>query len=280
MYLVYYVTISAATVSLFGSSFMLATILLFGKSKGLSKLIVFLAIGDWGWSLSVVVTHIILLSNRSVYDFDVCIFFRLLFQFFGGSTVFWTTCISIYLYKCVFYATPNPSNNNSSTNIRLTQDKLLMVIFHVLSWGIPLIFCIILIFTHQMEQDKATKLCFPLPGPHFYMWFLPIVICFIVSVIVYIRLMIRLKQTMSWTFILKGFRDQTLSLPFRISLYLIVFFLCWSLDITQYVIITFDYGGDRDLSPQMFILVLIYNILLMSQGTLDVLVRFCNHDEP
>lgn len=71
---------------------------------------------------------------------------------------------------------------------------------------------------------------------------------------------------MSWKFIFKGLREQTLSLPFRISLYLIVFFLCWSLDVTQYAILSFK--PDAHIFP----LIVAYNIMLMSQGALDALV--------
>jgi len=267
VHVVWWATLCAATVSLFGSSFMLVTILIYGKSKGLSQLIIYLALADWGWALSVVISHIILLINSSIYTYKVCVFFRLLFQFFGGSTVFWTTCISFFLYRCVFSATYNSPN---ATPLRNTEDTILFFFFHVLSWGVPLIFCITLISTKNIIQEEQLLLCFPEEAPHFYMWFLPIIICFVSSVIVYTRLMFKLKSSMSWKFILKGLREQTLSLPFRISLYLLVFFVCWGLDITQYLVITF-YTKDTH-NTAIFTLVVAYNVLLMSQGTLDVLV--------
>ena len=80
-------------------------------------------------------------------------------------------------------------------------------------------------------------------------------------------------------YIFIGIKEQTLSLPFRISLYLLVFFICWGLDITQYLVTTFrEDGGDAsgEQAPYghgLFALVVVAHMLLMSQGTFDVLVR-------
>jgi len=266
VHIIWWVALCAATISFFGSSFMLVTIQCFGKRKGLSQLIIFLAFADWGWSLSVIIGHTILFLDTSAYTYHVCVFFRVLHQFFGGSTVFWTTCISLFLYRCVFTTAINPNNSTYSPTVRTTQDKILFFFFHVISWGTPATFCVVIVASRQMIQDEKTRLCFPNTMQHFSMWFLPIIICFICSVIVYALLMIRLRSTMTWKYIFKGLRDQTLSLPFRISLYLIVFFVCWSLDITQYLILSFNEDA------HIFPLIVAYNIMLMSQGTLDVLV--------
>jgi len=267
-------TLGAAALSLFCASFMLITIFLFGKRRGMSKLINYLALGDWGWSLTVCISHIILFTDTDIYTPNVCKTFRLFFQFFGGSTVFWTTCISVYLYKCVFHP---PVTNNTSGNIiqtsdqQETQERKTFLIFHLISWGVPLIFVIILLWKKEIVQDHSLHLCFPTMWPHFTMWFLPICICFASCVIVYILLMFKLRSMMSWRFIFQGFREQTLALPFRISLYLLVFFTCWGLDITQYIIVS-AHGEDTVFGPRMFALVVTYNILLQSQGTLDLLI--------
>ena len=45
---------------------------------------------------------LILFSLYFFYAFDRIYMFRGLFQFFAGSTVFWTLCIAVYLYLTVF----------------------------------------------------------------------------------------------------------------------------------------------------------------------------------
>jgi len=265
---VWVVTLLVSALSLFGSSFMLITIFMYGKKKGLSQMIVYLALGDWGWSLTVVVRNILLLIYKES-SYEMCVGFRVMVQFFGGSTVFWTTCISFFLYRCVF-----SKESAKDSRVFQVEQKILAACFHIISWGIPLAFCITLISRGDFSQEPVLKTCFPKEKPHFYMWFLPILVCFGVSVTVYAKLMLRLRNTMSWRLIVQGFRDQSLSLPFRISLYLLVFFVCWGLDFAQYIVITFStrFGVVPPKSTSLFAVTIAYNVMLQSQGVLDFLV--------
>jgi len=229
------------------------------------------------FALGVFTNYTMLISKSTDYTFDVCVFLRVVYQFFGGSTIFWTACISIYLYRCVFTVTLSKRTSRHE-RISQKQDKILMVFFHLISWGTPFVFCVLLIVKREVVQDKSTGLCFPKGVAHVYNWFLPLCVGFTCSLIVYLCLMVKLRSSMTWMIILKGFREQTLSLPFRISLYLLVFIVCWALDFTQYFVITFNYDEEEKEHPlphmpnSIAALVTAAYVLKMSQGTLDTLV--------
>ena len=87
--IVSWVTLISAIASLFGSSMMIIACMLFSKGKGISRLVVFLAIADFGWALIEIVAFSIIIHDPLAYTVPLCTVFRLLFQLFSGAAVFW-----------------------------------------------------------------------------------------------------------------------------------------------------------------------------------------------
>jgi len=272
--LVHCVTLFASILSMFGSAFILVSFFLFGKGKGLTRLVIFLALGDFGWSVTVVMNNILLLKYGSVND-TLCYFFRGAFQFFAGSTVLWTLWIAFYLYVTVFRT---KSITASEKEKEQKQDTVMMVIFHITAWGEPLA---ILVYCYSAKifarSGDGIGLCYPNSTLiHFWSWFFPIILSFAVSVIVYTLLVAKLAKITSWKFIFKTFtrHTTTLSLPFRVSVYLLIFLVCWSLDLVQFVLSYTTPNSERD-----YIILVIYSILLQSQGAFDCIVYGLSNKE-
>lgn len=277
VYIIHWVTLAASTLSMFGSAFILVSFFLFGKGKGLIKLIVFLALGDFGWSTSVVVNNILLLKYGRLSD-PVCFAFRGLFQFFAGSTVFWTLWIGVYLYMTVFHGKKDTTVNSLEKD-KNRKETAMMLGFHVIAWGEPLgviVYCYgAKIFA---QANNGIGLCYPNSNViHFWSWFFPIIVCFAISLAVYVLLVFRLTNITSWKFIFKTFtrHTTTLSLPFRVSVYLLIFLLCWSLDIVQFILSKMkSIDAETD-----FIILVVYSALLQLQGAFDCIVYGLSNKE-
>jgi len=263
----------SSVLSLFGSAFMLCSIFLYSRGKGLSQLIMFLAVGDYGWSLSVAI-HIALLFFNLSTSLDWCVAFRVMFQFCAGTTVFWTACISFFLYFSVLSNDKNRKKSNTGDGkdngakanpYQDTASRTMSLVFHIICWGIPGISTGYIFFANEYVEDQDLHLCYPVAKWRWFMWFVPNIICFIASVVVYAGLLIKLRETMTWRFIFNSLKNQTLALPFRISLFLLVFIVCWVMDIVQFLTSVF-------FNRPKFTLLLAYSVLLNLQGLLDCLV--------
>jgi len=212
-----------------------------------------LAIADFGWGLTVILTYLILLINTNAYGFGVCVLFRALFQLFAGASVFWTFCISVFLY--VRFLWPQ------------LESIYLWIAFHLFSWGIPLLFIIILA-AGGWFSSSALKICYPVEPYHTYFWFVPITGVFVCTFIVYLFLILRIsiivgrknKQTKQDNYKL------SVSLGVRVSLYLLVLLISWSLDIIE------SFMAEFKLCTAYFGLLLSYIILLQLQGLFDAIV--------
>jgi len=273
--LIHWVTLIAALLSTFGSAFILVSYFLFGRGKGLTKLIIYLAIGDFGWGFSVVINNILLMMYGKLDD-AVCFMFRGVFQFFAGSTVMWTLWISIFLYRSVFR---KPSLTINDKIRERNHETALMVFFHVVGWGEPLAVCIYCYAAGIFAQaTDGIGLCYPDSNAvHFWFWFFPIIVCFFFSLLVYVLLIVRLAKITSWRFIFKTFtlKTTTISLPFRVSVYLLIFLLCWSLDIVQFIL-----GKFKTQEVMLnFVILVTYSFLLQAQGALDCVVYGISNKE-
>lgn len=89
-------SLAAASLSLFGSSFMLTSMLILGKGSRFSRLLACLAWTNYFWSVSVIVPTALSMGG-SPLDEVGCILFRGFFQIFSGSSMCWTLCVAIYM---------------------------------------------------------------------------------------------------------------------------------------------------------------------------------------
>jgi len=258
--LVWWPTLISSVLSLFGSSFMLSSYFLIANTRkswtsyfranpneGISGLVAFLALGDYLWAINVIVTYILLISENGVTYFT-CILLRGWWQIAAGSTVCWTACIAFYLYLVIF---------NVGSVFR--QSQKIWWIFHIFCWGLPTACYMILLGVQTIVKSKL-GLCFPSEPWHFYLWFGPNTLVFVMTTVIYIVIFIKIRNKTTLNI------NTTHELPrLRVTLYLLVFVICWFLDIIAFLI---SYG--TNCIP--FGLTLIYSILLQLQGLFDALV--------
>jgi len=268
-----------SVLSVFGSSFILVNMLTLSTGKGISKLVTFLAFGDFGWSVSVSISSALLWFNRNLYSPTFCVLFRVLFQVFAGSSVFWTACISYYLWKALsskseLYQRRNSIYTNSgmvpsSRKNSFENSVPMWIAFYLVSCLFPISLALVPALVPGWMITDNMGICFPLPKIHFLLWFGPILLAFVTSLIFYcLMLQIVKRSSASFSFLTAIYSLGKLSIPvhFRVSLYLFVFFICWSLDLVTFAI--------RYFSPncQPFGLMIAYSVLLQSQGLFDALV--------
>ncbi|KYQ89978.1 hypothetical protein DLAC_08548 [Tieghemostelium lacteum] len=230
-------------------------------SSKLPDLIFFLAISDFFTALCIIISQAYLIGNIKSYSaqtllsnyllFSPCILFRGIIQFFFLSTFFWTTCIAYYLYHQL--SSPD-------------KEKHLLYIFHLVSYGIPLIIVMGLGLSNSFIEDPSTGWCESGKEFEFIFWFLPLFLCVALCAFYYIRLkrLFRLKfeYRLQVNERLKQL-DNTISR--RLTLYIVVFIVCWTPDIIQHFISFFS-------TCNFYPLMLVQNVLSPAQGIFNFFV--------
>eukprot|EP01112_Ceratiomyxa_fruticulosa_P022179 TRINITY_DN804_c0_g2_i2.p1 TRINITY_DN804_c0_g2~~TRINITY_DN804_c0_g2_i2.p1 ORF type:complete len:189 (-),score=4.33 TRINITY_DN804_c0_g2_i2:889-1455(-) len=171
MNLVSLITFCASLLSLLGSSFMICSILNYSKGTGLTKLILFLAVGDCIWSIGQIITFAFVFTEH--YSYIACVSLRVVFQFSAGSTIFWTLCISFHLYWRFFSGEFN---------------ERFLSVYHLLAWGIPTLTCVVIVGGDFLEdgQTGVKVVCVPREPWLFLVWFFPLIGAMISTVIIYL----------------------------------------------------------------------------------------------
>jgi len=255
-------TLLGALLSLFGSSFMLVSMTLFGKGRGISRLVSFLAFGDFGSAILAAISASILLTFPEIYTLSVCIVLRALWQFFAASTVFFTSCISFYLCKVLY---------NLTSPVQRKISKIEWIVYTFISWGVPVLFVIITVATKSVSQGDL-GLCYPREPYHMFFWFFPNLFAYLIAVFTYIFIvqhMMKKRVHSSFWSLLGSLGNLTMPVHYRISLYLLVFVFCWLLDYVTFLISWLD---TADKNCQIFGLAATYSFLLQSQGALNAIV--------
>eukprot|EP01113_Clastostelium_recurvatum_P040038 TRINITY_DN6183_c0_g1_i2.p1 TRINITY_DN6183_c0_g1~~TRINITY_DN6183_c0_g1_i2.p1 ORF type:complete len:336 (-),score=29.44 TRINITY_DN6183_c0_g1_i2:77-1084(-) len=259
--IVSYTTLVAAVLSLLGASFMIVNYLLFSQGKGISKIVIFLAISDFGWAAVEVIAYSIIISRPELYTTKLCHLFRLLWQFFSGSSVFWTLCISIYLY----YNISSLGQENGCV-----PSSVLNFIFHAISWGLPIIISLVVWRFDLFEDFPGLHICVLREPYHMILWSGPILLAMLFTAFTYcILIKLFLKHSLFTNPTSPQHSNSTPSgknsLIFRVAMYLLVFVVCWTPSMTSYFI---QYWSKCVIFP----LVLVSEALLQLQGAFDCLV--------
>lgn len=94
------VSVVVGFLSLWGSSVIVNAFFVFGKGRGFAIMVLFLALGDFVWSLATVGSALVLLVAPDVYMPGPCVFFRILYQFGAFSSLIWGLGILLFILRC------------------------------------------------------------------------------------------------------------------------------------------------------------------------------------
>jgi hypothetical protein len=109
-------TLVASILSVIGSSFMLENFFLYDKGRNpLTKLVAWLAFGDYLTAVNNIIKSIMLLHYPDLYTWEACVIMRAWFQIAAGSTWCYTSVIAYFLYR--FMLTRNTSTPRSPHQI-------------------------------------------------------------------------------------------------------------------------------------------------------------------
>ncbi len=130
--LVYSLNLAASCLSLFGSVALIINFFLFAnKAQPLYKLIFSLSLSDFGLSVTMIVSQILLFFHQyddGTYSRPTCVVLRALINFFFLASFLWTASISLHMF------------------ISFRQRAQIPLRYYLLvCWGVPLIAFIVLL---------------------------------------------------------------------------------------------------------------------------------------
>ncbi|KAK5581352.1 hypothetical protein RB653_001384 [Dictyostelium firmibasis] len=220
----------------------------------LPLLIFMLSIADFFTSFFIIISQSYLINSPNSYSnpyspdlkihFSPCIILRAIIQFFFLSTFFWTTCISYYL----FHQLSSPG-----------EEKYLLPIFNAVSWGIPFAISIVITMTNSIivNSDGWCEVAKPM---ELSLWFLPLFLCLLVCSIYYFRLRRLFRSKFEYRLQINDrLKQLDATISRRLTLYIVVFVICWLPDVIQHFISFFS-------KCTFFPLLILQNILTPSQG--------------
>jgi len=109
---------------------------------------------------------------------------------------------------------------------------VLLWVFHVISWGVPLILCIALLAGHLYTRNSDPgSWCHPKVPWSYILWEAPMVGAFVVNALLYCALIFLLRLRRS-----KSQNDYiTRQVMWRLTLFLVVYFIAWAPDVLFHV---------------------------------------------
>lgn len=258
------ISLVSAVLSVMGSSFMVVHYMLHSKGLVLSKLIFFLAISDLFASATMVISGSWILDQNS-YPFTACIALRSIIEFFIVASFLWTSCISLYLYTSIVRNKDMfITEKKAGSPYQSLETKIIMLVSHILCWGVPLAFCIFLIVTGKY-QKTSTGWCHPEEPTQFLVWELPMIMAFFWNLILYCLIVFSLRRQRNDTRLgVKG--KLARAIQKRLALFLVVYVVCWLPDLVSHV------EGYFNPHCWLFFLGVFQNALAPAQGFLNCFV--------
>ncbi|KAN0047305.1 hypothetical protein ACTA71_001687 [Dictyostelium dimigraforme] len=220
----------------------------------LPLLIFMLSIADFLTSFFIIISQSYLINNSKSYStpyspdlkihFSPCIILRAIIQFFFLSTFVWTTCISYYL----FHQLSSPG-----------EEKYLLPIFHVVSWGVPFAISMVITMTNSIIVNSESW-CEVRKPMELSLWFLPLFLCLLICSVYYFRLRRLFRSKFEYRLQINDrLKQLDATISRRLTLYILVFVICWLPDVIQHFISFFS-------DCTFFPLLILQNILTPSQG--------------
>eukprot|EP01087_Luapelamoeba_hula_P010609 TRINITY_DN2816_c0_g1_i3.p1 TRINITY_DN2816_c0_g1~~TRINITY_DN2816_c0_g1_i3.p1 ORF type:complete len:350 (-),score=21.83 TRINITY_DN2816_c0_g1_i3:353-1402(-) len=253
--------LTASLLSVIGSSFVVMHYLLWDKRRFiLSKLIFLLSLADLGASVSIALSESWLLIGS--YPMAMCIGFRSSFEFFGVASWLWTGCIAYYAFHTTLFKGDLFLKETVETQTKTTT--ILVIIFHVISWGIPLPLCILLLAANVYKRTDAGW-CHPAQPWQSATWMAPLLAVFFFNTLLTIAVAITVKYQNRLT----HSRSRThLSSPltWQLGMFLAAYLVCWAPDVAYHIL---ELAAP---SCRLIWLALLQNFLAPLQGFLNCLV--------
>jgi len=210
----YSLNLAASCLSLFGSAAIIINYIIFtNKSQLLYKLILFLSVADFGGSLTICISQILLFLHTYEgvsYDLDMCKVFRAFVNFFFVSSFFWTAAIALHFWICARQKAQIP-----------------MYYFHLVCWGLPAIFTVILVSAGMITKEGGPWCTNTILG-HWLFWYGPLILSFAWNTIAYTLIILHYRGA--------DRKRMKKKIKLRVSLYLLVFFVCWVWDMVGFII--------------------------------------------
>lgn len=273
-------TLVASLLSVIGSSFMLENFFLYDKGRNpLTKLVAWLAFGDYLTAVNNIITSIMLLHYPDLFGWEVCIVMRAWFQIAAGSTWCYTSVIAYFLYRFMV------SRNTTWVSWPL------WIAFHFASWGVPAVGVVVMIAGNFVYKSPNTGLCYPSEPWHIILWFIPIIISFAWMLLCYTGIFYKVcrsgansgrhslnvaldpvrQPSEDAEAVLLVSKDDDKRVQFRhvvirFSFYILVFFVCWFFDVITYFILFFNDNCN------VYAFTFGYTLFRNLQGMLDCLV--------
>lgn len=244
----YSVNLASSCLSLFGSAAIILNYIIFAnKSQLLYKLIFFLSLTDFGGSLAICISQVLLFLHTYDglgYGLDLCKVFRALINFFFVSSFFWTSGISLHIWICAKQKAQIP-----------------IYWFHLVCWGLPAIFTSVLLGANMITQTGGSSWCSNTSLGHWLFWYSPLLFSFTWNAIAYTLILLHYRRDGPDRSKMKD------KIKLRISLYLFVFFICWIWDVINF---SYEQSSSHHTSPNW--LKLLTSAFMPLQGFLNFLV--------
>jgi len=171
-----------------------------------SRLIFNLAIADFGATLLILISNIIVEANKELYTLDICISFRAVMQLFWLSSFFSSTMIAVHLYRAVH---------------QKREGKVLYISLYVLSWCLPAVLVGILLFTNQFGRVAKVYWChINKPLFQWLFWYFPMILSVLVNSVLYLFIWRSFNQLHTRKHLESHIQRQ-------LTLYLLAFIMCW-----------------------------------------------------
>lgn len=213
----YSLNLAASCLSLFGSAAIILNYFIFisKKSQLLYKLILFLSVADFGGSLTICISQILLFLHTYEgvsYGLDVCKVFRAGINFFFVSSFFWTAAIALHFW------------------VSARQKAQIPVYwFHIVCWGLPAVFTIIVLSTGMIVKETGPSTwCTNTVLGHWLFWYGPLILSFLWNAVAYTLIILHYHGSDK--------KRMKKNVKLRVSLYLLVFFTCWIWDMVGFII--------------------------------------------
>jgi len=243
----YSLNLASSCLSLFGSAAIILNYICFAnKSQALYKLILFLSVADFGGSLSICISQVLLFLHHygdTPYGPDICQTFRAFINLFFLSSFFWTSAIALHIWVS-----------------SLQKAQIPLYWFHIVCWGVPGLSTIILVSAKMITVEGDGLWCSNTPLGHWLFWYGPLIICFVWNATFYALILRHYRYA--------GQRDgrgkMKEKVKKRVTFYMLAFFTCWI-----WSMLNFIWGL---IAPTPIWLQLLSTAFLPLQGFLNFLV--------
>jgi len=214
---------TSSIVSLIASTFVFVVYMMAPKKEAISTLICALALADLCSSASVIISQGTLLSGYNT--FVMCVVWRCFVQFFFIASFLWTCCIAHHLYK--------------ETTLIIMHNKTMIPplrIYHTICWGLPAILIIVLAAGGKV-QPSDQNWCHLEMTYEIIFWILPMALAVIWNIVFYFLIVRSIYSVFEKKLAVSANQEALIKQEAvkKLSLLLIVFILCWAVDMFNHI---------------------------------------------